>query len=90
MSTIRIPTPLRSYTKGETELNVNGSTVGEALADLTNQYPDLAVHLYDDSGVLRAFVNVFINEENIRHLQGVETPLTKGDKLMIIPSIAGG
>ena len=90
MSTIRIPTPLRPYVEGQTEIAVQGQTVAEALNDLTVQYPELRKHIFSDAGDLRAFVNLFLGEEDIRHLQGVETPLKENDRLRIIPSIAGG
>ncbi|MFZ0546783.1 MAG: MoaD/ThiS family protein [Candidatus Promineifilaceae bacterium] len=90
MATIRIPTPLRPYTGGMSEVNANGLTVGAALDDLTMQYPVLKQHLYTESGELRSFVNVFLNEENIQYVQGVKTPLKQSDRLMIVPSIAGG
>lgn len=90
MTTLRIPTPLRPYAGGQTEVNVQGANVGEALKDLVNQYPSLGQHLFNDGGELRPFVNLFLGEEDVRHLQGVDTPLKEGDRLMIIPSIAGG
>lgn len=90
MTTIRIPTPLRAYTNGQAEIPISGSTVGAALGDLTSKHPALKPHLYGDNGELRAFVNVFLNEEDVRHLQGAETPLKESDRLMIVPSIAGG
>ncbi|HRE49217.1 MAG TPA: MoaD/ThiS family protein [Aggregatilineales bacterium] len=89
MATIKIPTPLRVYTGGNAEVNVNGETVGALLSDLTAQYPDLRPHLYNGND-LRNFVNVFLGEEDIRYRDGVETPVEPGDKLRIIPSIAGG
>jgi adenylyltransferase/sulfurtransferase len=64
--------------------------VGAVLADLTTQYPNLRQHLYAESGELRAFVNVFLNEEDIRHIKGADTPVQDQDRLMIVPSIAGG
>ena len=90
MATIRIPTPLRPYTAGQSEVPVAGPTVGAILGHLTAQYPNLKQHLYTEAGGLRAFVNVFVNDEDIRHLQGAETPVQEQDRLMIIPSIAGG
>jgi len=90
MITLRIPTPLRPYAEGQTEVNVKGSTVGEALNDLVLQFPALKKHLFNDGDELRPFVNLFLGDENVRHIQGVDTPLKEGDKLMIIPSIAGG
>lgn len=89
MASIRIPTPLRPYTGNNEEVTVTGATVGEALADLTEQYPDLKKHLYKGDE-LRSFVNIFLGEEDIRYLDGVDTPLEEGDNLLIIPSIAGG
>lgn len=90
MTTLRIPTPLRPYAEGQTEVTVAGSNVGEALDDLVSQFPALKKHLFNDVDELRPFVNLFLGDEDVRHLQGVDTPLQKGDKLMIIPSIAGG
>lgn len=90
MTTIRIPTPLRPYTGGNAEVPVAGPTVGAVLTDLTSRHPNLKQHLYTDAGDLRAFVNVFLNDEDIRHLKGAETPVQDKDRLMIIPSIAGG
>jgi molybdopterin converting factor small subunit len=90
MATIRIPTPLRPYTNSQAEISVAGETVGAVLSDLTRQHPALRQHLYGDNGELRAFVNVFLNEEDIRHIRGAETPVKAQDRLMIVPSIAGG
>jgi molybdopterin converting factor small subunit len=90
MATIRIPTPLRPYTNSQAEITVAGDTVGAALSDLTRQHPGLRQHLYAEDGRLRAFVNVFLNEEDIRHVRGVDTPVKEQDRLMIVPSIAGG
>ena len=90
MTTIRIPTPLRPYTNSQAEVPVTGATVGAVLGDLTRQYPNLKQHLYNDGGELRAFVNIFLNDEDIRHIRGAETPVQDRDRLMIVPSIAGG
>ena len=90
MTTIRIPTPLRPYTGGQAEVPVQGATVGAALGDLTERHPTLRQHLYTEGGDLRAFVNIFLNDEDIRQLRGPDTPLGETDRLMIIPSIAGG
>jgi molybdopterin converting factor small subunit len=90
MATLRIPTPLRPYAEGKSEISVQGANVGEALDDLVSQFPALKKHLFTETDELRPFVNLFLGEEDVRHLQGVETPLKEGDKLMIIPSIAGG
>jgi molybdopterin converting factor small subunit len=90
MAVLRIPTPLRPYAEGQTEVNVSGSDVREALNELVTQYPALKKHLFNDAGELRPFVNLFLGEEDVRHLQGIDTPLDDNDRLMIIPSIAGG
>lgn len=90
MPVIRIPTPLRSYTNGKSEIDAPGRTVAEAMQALVTQYPTLQPHLYNSDGVLRPFVNLFLGENNIKDLQGLDTPLQSGDKLLLIPSIAGG
>lgn len=89
MATIRIPTPLRPYSGGNSSVAVSGATVGEALQDLTHQHPQLRGHLFDGEE-LRSFVNIYLNKEDVRGLQGPETELKAEDTLMIIPSIAGG
>ena len=89
MPTFRIPTPLRPYSDGNAEVQVAGETVGAALDDLTSQYPQLRQHLYEDDK-LRSFVNIYLNQEDIRYGKGTETAVGAEDKLMIIPSIAGG
>jgi molybdopterin converting factor small subunit len=88
--TIHIPTPLRRFTAENGEVQVEASTVGDALKDLTRQYPALERHLYNDQGVLRSFVNIFLNDEDVRHLEQGGTAVQPGDTLSIIPSIAGG
>jgi molybdopterin converting factor small subunit len=90
MVILKVPTPLRSYTQGENEIPVQGSNVAEAMQDLIEQHPSLRPHLFNSNGELRPFVNLFLNDENIRDLQGVKTPLHEGDLLKLIPSIAGG
>ncbi len=90
MPTIRIPTPLRPYTGGNSAVTVPGETVGAALQQLADRYPDLRKHLYAASGELRPFVNVFLSEENVRSLQGVSTPVRESDVLRLVPSMAGG
>ena len=90
MPVLRIPTPLRSYTAGQSEIAVQGGTVAEAMDDLMGQYPSLKPHLYNGTGTLRPFVNLFIGENNIKDLKGLETPLEADDRLLLIPSIAGG
>ncbi|NJL93922.1 MAG: MoaD/ThiS family protein [Anaerolineae bacterium] len=89
MANIKIPTPLRAYTSGQSVIAVSGGTVAEVLEDLTAQYPDLRPHIYDGDQ-LRSFVNVFIGEENARDQHGMATPVAEDAQLRIIPSIAGG
>ena len=90
MTTLRIPTPLRTYTGGKSEVAVSGTKISEALNDLTAQFPAIKPHLFHETGELRPFVNLFVGENNIKDLQGVDTPIKEGDKIMLIPSIAGG
>jgi molybdopterin converting factor small subunit len=90
MTTLRIPTPLRTYTGGKSEVTVSGVKISDALNDLTTQFPAIKPHLFNESGELRPFVNLFVGEHNIKDLQGVDTPIRDGDKVMLIPSIAGG
>jgi|SoiMethySBSTD1v2_1073268.scaffolds.fasta_scaffold57828_6 adenylyltransferase/sulfurtransferase len=90
MNTIHIPTPLRPFTDKREAVEVTGGTVGELLADLTKKYEGLRKHLYTDQGKLRNFVNVYLNDEDIRYLQKEETPVKPGDSLSIVPSVAGG
>jgi molybdopterin converting factor small subunit len=90
MSLVRLPTPLRPYAGGRKEVEVKGPTVADALADLARSYPELSHHLYDDGGRLRPYVNVFLNEDDVRTLQGESTPIAEEDRLVIVPSIAGG
>jgi molybdopterin/thiamine biosynthesis adenylyltransferase/rhodanese-related sulfurtransferase/molybdopterin converting factor small subunit len=89
-NTILIPTPLRPYVDKQEIVEIAGKTVGEALANLTQRYSDLRKHLYTDEGRLRSFVNVYLNDEDIRYLQRESTPLNPGDTLSIVPSVAGG
>jgi len=90
MSTLKIPTPLRSYTNGQAEVIVKGGNIASAMTHLIDQYPALKPHLYNETGDLRAFVNLFLGENNIKDLQGLETLLGENDRLILIPSIAGG
>ncbi len=90
MPIIRIPSPLRSYTNGHSEVNVDGRNVSQAVEDLVKQFPSLQPHLFNPQGELRPFVNLFLNEENIKDLQSLDTPLEDSDRLLLIPSIAGG
>src|SRR5262249_10926822 len=87
---ILIPTPLRPYTDKKDAVEAEGATVGELLADLTTKHAGLKAHLYNEHGRLRSFVNVYVNDEDIRYLQKEQTTVKPGDTLSIIPSVAGG
>jgi len=90
-TSIAIPTALRPYTAGQATVNVAGATVDAALQALTTEHSGLARHLRDDAGKIRSFVNVYLNDEDIRFLDnGADTELGEGDTLIIVPSIAGG
>ena len=88
--TVRIPTPLQRLTNGHGEVQCAGQTIVELLADLERRYPGVRERLCDEQGKLRRFVNVFVNEEDIRFLQGDQTAVKDGDEVSIIPAIAGG
>ncbi|MBZ2187115.1 MAG: MoaD/ThiS family protein [Bryobacter sp.] len=90
MAKILIPTPLRQFTAGADAVEVNGATVGEALSALIAAHPELKKNLYNDEGKLRSFVNIYVNDEDIRYLSREATELAPSDTLSIIPSIAGG
>jgi adenylyltransferase/sulfurtransferase len=90
MPKIHIPTPLRQYAGKQPAVDVKGSTVAEALSGLVSQHPDLRRHLYTEDGKLRAFVNVYLNDEDVRYLQKEATAVKDGDDISIVPSIAGG
>jgi len=85
-----IPTPLRAYAGKRESVELQASTVGEALTSLTSQYQNLKQHLFSEDGQLRSFVNVYVNDEDIRYLQKDQTQLKEGDTVSIVPSIAGG
>src|SRR3954470_7378939 len=90
MAKILIPTPLRPYTDKLDAVDASGATVGELLADLTRKHDGLKAHLYNEQGKLRSFVNIYVNDEDIRYLQKEQTPVAAGDTVSIIPSVAGG
>jgi adenylyltransferase/sulfurtransferase len=90
MNKIHIPTPLRQYVGKQSVVEVNATTVAEAMLALVAQHPDLQKHLYTDKGALRSFVNIYVNDEDVRHLQKEATALSDGDTISIVPSIAGG
>ena len=87
---ILIPTPLRPYTDKKDAVDAEGKTVGELLVNLTTKHAGLKAHLYNEQGRLRSFVNVYVNDEDIRYLQKERTLLKPGDTISIVPSIAGG
>lgn len=90
MATVRIPTPLRTYTQNAAEVSVSGKTVGEILKNLETAYPGIGARLLDDKGGVRRYVNIFHNDEDIRFLKELETPVVDSDKVSLIPAIAGG
>jgi molybdopterin synthase sulfur carrier subunit len=90
MATVRIPTPLRRFTNGADEVNAAGMTVGEIIADLDRNYTGMKDRLCEKDGKVRRFVNIYVNDEDIRFLQSLETPVRDEDELSIIPAIAGG
>jgi sulfur-carrier protein len=88
--TVRIPTQLRNLSGGAAEVACDGATVGDVLKALDGTHPGFADRLFDDTGKLRRFVNVFVAEEDIRFLDGVDTPVTAGQVVSIVPAVAGG
>lgn len=90
MATVHIPTPLRKYTQGKETVDVSGATVSEVLQNLEAACPGIRERICDDSGKLRRFVNVFVADEDIRHLDQLETKVRDNDAISIIPAIAGG
>ena len=90
MTKIHIPTPLRQYVGKQADVAVTGGTVAEALSELVSKHPELRRHLYSEDGRLRAFVNVYVNDEDVRYLQKEATTIKDSDTISIVPSIAGG
>ena len=90
MITVRVPTPLRPMTGGKSEVEVDGSTIAQLIENLGSIHPGLKERLYDEKGEVRRFINIYVNEEDIRFLTGKDTPLKDGDEVSIIPAIAGG
>ena len=87
---VRIPTPLRAMTKGSAEVRVSADTVSGVITDLERQFPGMRDRLVEESGELRRFINIYVNQEDIRFLQGEKTALKQGDEVSIVPAIAGG
>ena len=90
MPTIRIPTPLRKLTNNEEVVTSTGATLGAVLDELNKTYPGLGERILDEQGSIRRFVNIFVNDEDVRFLQEKETPVTENDEISIVPAIAGG
>lgn len=90
MATVRIPTPLRKLTGGQEEVKAQGGTISAIISSLETQYPGLKDRICDDQGKMRRFVNIFKNDEDIRFLQNLDTPVADADELSIVPAIAGG
>jgi molybdopterin converting factor small subunit len=88
--TLLIPTALRTFTDRQSEVKVDGGTAGEAIKAFVSAYPDIQQHLYEENGELRSFVNIYLGETNIKSLKGLDTPVSDGDTLMLVPAIAGG
>ena len=89
-ATVYIPTPLRPFTDNKDSLELEGSTVQEILDDLNGRYGELKKHLFNEDGKLRNFVNIYVNDEDIRYLERENTPISDDDSISIVPSIAGG
>ena len=90
MPTLRIPALMKFYVDNQTEIPLNGSTVSEAIADLIARYPAIKTHILDSEGRVRRHVNLFVNENNIKTLDGLETKVSADDKIILLPSISGG
>ena len=87
---VRVPTILRTYTGGESEVSATGATLAEVLDDLDASYPGIRARILDDNGALRRFVNVYVGDEDVRFLQDLATPTPTGAKVSVIPAVAGG
>lgn len=87
---IRIPTPLRKMTNGEAKVEIDSSTLGEMVEKLDSNYPGFKARLIDEDGELRYFVNIYLNGEDVRFLQGMDTTMSSGDEVSIVPAVAGG
>ncbi|MYD50213.1 MAG: MoaD/ThiS family protein [Dehalococcoidia bacterium] len=87
---VRIPTPLRRLTDGQDKVDVEGDSLGNVIDAMNEQYPGIRERICDDQGQLRNFVNVYVNGEDVRFLQGLETPMSSGDEVSVVPAVAGG
>jgi molybdopterin synthase sulfur carrier subunit len=90
MTTVRIPSPLRRYTNGQSKAQATGGNITEVIDNLESQYPGVKTRLCDDSGQIKRYVNVFVNDKEIRTLQGADTPVADTDEVSIVPAMAGG
>ncbi len=90
MATVLMPTPLRRFTGGQSKVTASADTVGGLIRTLDGQYPGVAGKLLDDGGEIKRFINVFVNDDEVRSLQGLATPLSDGDRVSIVPAMAGG
>jgi molybdopterin converting factor small subunit len=87
---IQIPTALRAFVDRKPDVSAEGATVRDVIANFAVAYPDIRTHLYDENGGLRSFINVYLGDNNIKNLNGLDTPLKDGDTIMLVPAIAGG
>ena len=90
MATVYVPTPLRRFTGGQSKLDVQADNVGDVLLAVDDQFPGIAQKVLDDDGEVKRFINIFVNDDEIRALQGLDTPVRDGDKVSIVPAMAGG
>ncbi len=88
--TVRVPAPLQKLTQNQAEVKANGANIRELIEDLEKKFPGIEERIYDETGKIRRFINIYVNEEDVRFLQQEETPLKDGDEVSIIPAIAGG
>ena len=90
MPTLRVPALMKSYVENQTEVSLRGATVADILSDLVTRHPAIKIHIMDQNGDLRRYVNLFVNDTNIKELNGVKTSLQESDKVILLPSISGG
>jgi sulfur-carrier protein len=90
MPVLQIPGLMKSYVENQTEIPLQGQTIADVLNTLVTRYPTIKTHIMDDKGNIRRHINLFINEDNIKSLNGLETPVQENDKIILLPSISGG
>lgn len=90
MATVLVPTPLRRFTSGQSKVEIEAGDVGALIGALNASYPGVAEKLLDESGEIKRFINVFVNDDEVRSLQGLATPVRAGDRVSIVPAMAGG